>query len=269
MQTYAKAVSQAACSWWSLLRGQAAALFLQMEDPRGSVHPALPSLSWYLLGHARASLHSLGTCTARPSATSVSLSPKQGDTLDALGAGVGLSRHRSLDILSDFLFLKQENNISLCLCRERSGWVCSTASGRASNVLCRVWKGWLPPHRQACRWWHWQLRQIWPMDLSLLVGFHPISRVFFHPASSLQDKDKCLSGCSLQLPSPSPRQLVPRMRPWVLAELPEPPQPLFSSVAASRGTQPETPQEAPACSHPSLSRSRLFLAAFCTVVLWR
>lgn len=46
-----------------------------------------------------------------------------------------------------FSFSKWENNISLCLCRELSGWVCSPVSGRASNVLCRVWKGWLPPHR--------------------------------------------------------------------------------------------------------------------------
>lgn len=64
------------------------------------------------------------------------------------GAGAGPSQHRFLDILSDFLFLKYENNISLCLSRERSGWVCSPASGRASNVLCRVWKGWLRQPRR-------------------------------------------------------------------------------------------------------------------------
>lgn len=93
----------------------------------------------------RASSRSLGTCTATHRATSVPLSPNWGNVLDPPGAGAGLSRHHFLDILSDFLFFKYENNISLCLCRERSGWVCSPASGRASNVLCRVWKGWLPP----------------------------------------------------------------------------------------------------------------------------
>lgn len=128
--------------WGSLqLWGRATALFLQMEDHKGTVH-LCASCSAFLW--QRAFLHSLGTCTAIPSTASVSLSPKQGDTLDALGAGAELSQNRFLDILSDFLFLKQENNIYLCLCLERSGWVCSTASGRASNVLLRVWKGWLP-----------------------------------------------------------------------------------------------------------------------------
>ena len=61
-----------------------------------------------------------------------------------------------------------------------------------------------------------------------------------------------------------PQQLVPRTRPQVLAV---PPRSLFSSAAASRGMQPETPQEAHACSHPSLAGSRLVSAAFCTAVL--
>lgn len=68
-------------------------------------------------------------------------------------------------------------------------------------------------------------------------------------------------------PCSPPQWLVPLMRPWVLADLLEPPRPLFSSTAASRGMQPETPQEAHACSHPLLAGSRLFLAAFCTAVV--
>lgn len=41
---------QAAGSSWSPQRGQAAALFLQEEDPRGPMHPTLPSLPQQLPG---------------------------------------------------------------------------------------------------------------------------------------------------------------------------------------------------------------------------
>lgn len=130
--------SSPGCSW-SLQRGQGTALFLQEEHPRGPMHPTLPPISQqlpgrehpFIPGHLPCHTH-CNICVPVPK-------------LDPPGAGAGPSRHRFLDILSDFLFLKYENNISLCLCRERSGWVCSSASGRASNVLCRVWKGWLPP----------------------------------------------------------------------------------------------------------------------------
>lgn len=65
---------------------------------------------------------------------------------------------------------------------------------------------------------------------------------------------------SLAAPLCSPQELVPRMPP------PQPPRPLISSAVTSRGTQPETRQEAPSCSQPSPAGSLLFLAAFCTAV---
>lgn len=113
---------------------------LQEEHPRGPMHPALPPLPQQLPGRehpfipwAPALPHTAQHPCPCPQ-TGISREQEQGPA-----GTVFLISYQT------FLFLKYENNISLCLCRERSGWVCSPASGRASSVLRRVWKGWLPP----------------------------------------------------------------------------------------------------------------------------